>query len=182
MPPRLCIAPAHEPWHRTTSQPARRLAGAEPLVARDAAAAADANFDERTALRAVFRLVVCELAGFRFSLTGRAALRAGNRFQPLGSNRLAADFAQHGRLPVVVVIVDRSAGVARAASPCRSGTSSAARLRPTARPAVLVRIRLAAQQADQPQPRDGVVAAADGSPAAIAAGELVRKHRHRSES
>ena len=42
-------------------------------------------------------------AGFAIALAGDAAFDAGEGFDSLGRDRLAADFAEDGRLPVVIV-------------------------------------------------------------------------------
>lgn len=95
---------------RTTAVPAacrtldsaRWTARAEAFIPRDSCPAADAQLDEGAAFGTEFRLVR-QLSRFRGILTRHATASFRQVFQSFGWNRLAADFAQDGRLPVVVL-------------------------------------------------------------------------------
>ena len=83
---------------------AGRVAGAEALVAGEAAAAAHSEFDQGAALGAELRFFgLCAPVGH--ILAADAPLSVWIDFEPFEWNRFAADFADHGLLPVAVVVI-----------------------------------------------------------------------------
>ena len=165
----------------TALQSARWLAGAYAIVASDATPAADADFDERPAIRAVVRFKLVQSASFGFALAGSAALRAENRFEAFGVNRLAAHFAENRGLPIVDRIIERRTGrqafllAQRTCHPRRGFDQQLGDY-------LTVRLAVAPQKADDAQPGNRVVAAADGPPMAVSTVELVGEHRHSERS
>jgi hypothetical protein len=162
-------------------QPAWRLACTETSIARNAGAAAGAEFDEGAAMGAVFGLFGV-YARFALALATDAALDAGQGFDALRVDWLAAHFAEDGGLPVAllpVAIVVLRCVVVRGAEPLHFAEwagHSRGGLREEHANEVVVWVGIAAEQADDLQACDGILAAADGPPAAVATGEFAGKH------
>lgn len=126
-------------------------------------------------MAAVFLLLERD-ARFAATLAGDAAFDAGQGFHPLRRNRLTADFAEDGRLPVGVVshriVIDGLQPLLfaeRAGHPrSRFGEQHDEQL--------FVGIGVAAQHANEPQSANGVVAATDGPPPTFSADKFAGKH------
>jgi hypothetical protein len=162
---------------RNNLQPARRLAGANAFVARDAQTSAYANFDKCAAMRAVIGLNFVELSGLGLRGTRGAPLCFRNCFQSLGRYRSATDFAQDGCLPVAEFFCQflRWARKERLLFANRTGHLKS-RVDEQRFHKFIFRLPFAAQFANDSQPRNGIIAATDGPPAAVSAREFVGNH------
>lgn len=149
-----------------TLHPARRHPRADAFVTSDARAAADTDIQQGAALRAEFGVVGRGLPGFGLLLTNRTTLHAGKGGDPFRWNRLAAQLAQHGCLPIAVIF----GGVCLRGPqprPVAGRTRHALRcVDQQRRQIIILRVWLAAQQPDASQTGNGVVAPAGRPPMA----------------
>jgi hypothetical protein len=160
--------------HSGQLYPARRIARANAFVARDTRTAAHAHLNKCAAIRAIVGFDFIELPRLHLCSTCRASLRVGNCFQSLWRYRFATNLTHNGSLPIAVVIIEF---LRRPRKQCLFFANRAGHLvgcfDEQRFHEIVMRLPFATQFTNDSQPRNGVIAAANGSPTAFSACEFV---------